>query len=63
MSLIGELKKAGGSWADGAGRLGEYGGRRATAVLGRLVGIAPCTGLWSGRETDIALSNYDKLFC
>lgn len=36
-----ELKKAGGSWGDGAGRLGEYGGRRPTAVLGRLVGIAP----------------------
>lgn len=43
MSLMGELKKAG----DGAGRLGEYGGRRPTAVLGRLVGIAPWTGFWT----------------
>lgn len=42
-----ELKKAGGSWGEGAGRLGEYEGRRATAVLGRLVGIAPWTGFWT----------------
>lgn len=47
-----ELKKAGGSWDEGAGRLGEYGGRRPTAVLGRLVGIAPWTGFWTKRQTE-----------
>lgn len=51
-----ELKKVEGSWDEGAGRFGEYGGRRPTAVLGRLVGIAPWTGFWTRRQTSITLN-------
>lgn len=43
-SLREEPKKAGPSWEEVGGRLGEYGGRSPTAVLGRLVGMAPWTG-------------------
>lgn len=42
--MMAELKKAVGSCEEEGGRLEEYGGRRPTAVLGRLVGIAPWTG-------------------
>lgn len=56
-----ELKKAEVSWVDGAGRFGEYGGRRPTAVLGRLVGIAPWTGLWTGRQTEVNIARAYQL--
>lgn len=50
-SLREEPKKAGPSWDEAGGRLGEYGGRSPTAVLGRLVGMAPWTGFWKQEQS------------
>lgn len=50
-SLREELKKAGPSCDEVGGRLGEYGGRSPTAVLGRLVGMAPWTGFWKWEQS------------